>query len=93
MSEEAMFTSLEKIGLVCISIVGFQISRFLFRVIYNNVLGPTLGLNRVNLKEMGKWAGKQTRLCGVMVFGVARNNEYYLCKQCGSKYRIMQIKH
>lgn len=53
-----MFTSLEKIGLVCISIVGFQISRFLFRVIYNNVLGPTLGINRVNLREMGKWAGE-----------------------------------
>lgn len=54
-----MFTSLEKFGLVCISIVGFQISRFLFRVIYNNFLAPTLGLNRVNLKEMGKWAGKK----------------------------------
>lgn len=60
MCEETMFTSLEKIGLVCISIVGFQISRFLFRVIYNNVLGPTLGINRVNLKEMGKWAGEET---------------------------------
>lgn len=74
-----MFTSLEKIGLVCISIVGFQISRFLFRVIYNNVLGPTLGINRVNLKEMGKWAGEEIipcahQTCGVIIFGVDRNN-------------------
>lgn len=53
-----MFTTLEKIGLVCISIVGFQVCRFLFRLIYNNFLAVALGINGVDLKDTGAWAGK-----------------------------------
>lgn len=53
-----MFSSLEKIGLVCISIVGFQITRFLFKTLYDNLIGPKLGINAVNLKDMGRWAGR-----------------------------------
>lgn len=53
-----MFTNLEKFGLVCISILGFQIFRFLFRTLYNNFLAVALRINAVDLKETGKWAGK-----------------------------------
>lgn len=54
-----MFTSLEKVGILCITIVGFQITRFLLRVLYNNVIAVKLRINAVNLEEMGKWAGKR----------------------------------
>lgn len=52
-----MNTAMDVIGLVCIFIVGLQLLRFFFRVLYNNVIGPNFGLN-VDLTEMGKWAGK-----------------------------------
>ncbi|CAH0562160.1 unnamed protein product [Brassicogethes aeneus] len=47
---------LDKIGVLCIAIVGFQLCRFLFRAVYNNFLANFLGLSSVNLKETGKWA-------------------------------------
>lgn len=47
---------MEKLGAVCVFIVGVQLIRFLFRTLYNNFIGPNLGLNAVNLKETGKWA-------------------------------------
>lgn len=53
-----MFTLLEKIGLVCIVIVLFQICRALFMFLYNNFISIILRINAVNLKETGKWAGK-----------------------------------
>lgn len=46
----------EKFGAICIFIVGVQIIRFIFRSLYNNFIGPKLGINAVNLKETGKWA-------------------------------------
>ncbi|EFA10853.1 very-long-chain 3-oxoacyl-CoA reductase [Tribolium castaneum] len=51
-----MFTNLEKFGLVCISVVGFQIFRFLFRTLYNNFLAVALKINAVDVKETGSWA-------------------------------------
>jgi len=48
-------TALEIAGPVCIFIVGFQLLRFLSKVLYNNVIGPNLGLS-VDLTKMGKWA-------------------------------------
>ncbi|KAJ3640123.1 hypothetical protein Zmor_003439 [Zophobas morio] len=51
-----MFTSLEKFGLVCISILGFQVVRFLFRFFYNNFIAVNLKINAVDLKDAGRWA-------------------------------------
>ncbi|XP_071438654.1 very-long-chain 3-oxoacyl-CoA reductase-B [Hetaerina americana] len=50
-----MFTPLEKVGIICLSVVGFQILRSIFRVIYNNILGPALNLN-VDVTKAGSWA-------------------------------------
>ncbi|XP_046668630.1 very-long-chain 3-oxoacyl-CoA reductase-like isoform X1 [Homalodisca vitripennis] len=50
-----MFTPLEKVGVVCLSILGFQIARAVLKRVYNSVLAPAFRLN-VNLKEMGQWA-------------------------------------
>lgn len=52
-----MFTALEKVGLLCMCIIGFQILRFVLRTLYNNLIAPNLGLH-VKVAEMGKWAGK-----------------------------------
>lgn len=46
------------LGILCMSIVGFQIIRFFIKFVYNNLIGPYLGINGVNLSSMGKWAGK-----------------------------------
>lgn len=46
------------LGILCMTIVGFQITRFFLKFFYNNFLGPYLGINAVNLSTMGKWAGK-----------------------------------
>lgn len=50
-----MFTPLEKVGIICLSVVGFQLLRKAFKVLYNNVIGPTLNMN-VDLTKMGSWA-------------------------------------
>ncbi|XP_054285177.1 very-long-chain 3-oxoacyl-CoA reductase [Macrosteles quadrilineatus] len=50
-----MFTPLEKVGVVCLSILGFQIARAVIKRVYNAFLAPAFSLN-VNFKEMGQWA-------------------------------------
>ncbi|KAG8233315.1 hypothetical protein J437_LFUL013785 [Ladona fulva] len=50
-----MFTPLEKVGIICLSVVGFQIVRSLFRVLYNHVIGPAFRMN-VDVTKMGSWA-------------------------------------
>lgn len=52
-----MYTPLEKVGLISLSVVGFCILRTAVRLLYNNVIGPAMKRN-VDLKEMGRWAGK-----------------------------------
>jgi hypothetical protein len=52
-----MYTLLEKIGLICLSVTGFQIVRTIARLLYNYVIGPAMKMN-VSLKEMGRWAGE-----------------------------------
>jgi hypothetical protein len=52
-----MYTPLEIIGLISLCILGFLIARIIIRLLYNNVIGRVMKRN-VNLKEMGRWAGK-----------------------------------
>nr|CAH7752437.1 unnamed protein product [Callosobruchus chinensis] len=47
---------LDKVGLICTFIVGVQLFRWLWRIVYDNFVSVALGLNAVNLKQMGKWA-------------------------------------
>lgn len=47
---------MDKIGIVCITIVGFQILRILLKFIYVNFIGPNLRLCSVDFKNLGKWA-------------------------------------
>ncbi|KAG5880525.1 hypothetical protein JTB14_014118 [Gonioctena quinquepunctata] len=79
---------IDKIGLICTFIVGFQIIRFLFRILYNNFLAIALKINAVNLKETGKWAvvtgatdGIGKGLCG------ASGEKWFECK-LGGKYKV-----
>lgn len=46
---------MDKVGIVCVSILGFHIARSVLRFLYNKWLAPALKLN-VNLREMGRWA-------------------------------------
>lgn len=48
----------EKLGIICICIVAFQIIRSIFKFLYNNFISIALRINGVKLKETGKWAGK-----------------------------------
>lgn len=50
-----MYTLLEKVGVLCLVVLAFQIGRTIIRLLYNNVIGPLTKRN-VNLKEMGRWA-------------------------------------
>ncbi|XP_046405901.1 very-long-chain 3-oxoacyl-CoA reductase [Ischnura elegans] len=50
-----MFSPLEKVGIICLSVVGFQILRSIFKVVYNHVLGPIMGIN-VDFSKVGSWA-------------------------------------
>jgi len=52
-----MYTLLEKIGVLCLFVLALQITRTVIRLLYNNAIGPLMKKN-VNLKEMGRWAGK-----------------------------------
>jgi hypothetical protein len=52
-----MYTFLEKVGVLCLFVLALQITRIVIRLLYNNVIGPLMKKN-VNLKEMGRWAGK-----------------------------------
>jgi hypothetical protein len=52
-----MYSPLEIIGLISLCILGFLIARRIIRILYNNVIGRVMKKN-VNLKEMGRWAGK-----------------------------------
>jgi hypothetical protein len=52
-----MYNPLEIIGLISLCILGFLIALRIVLLIYNNVIGRVLRWN-VNLKEMGRWAGK-----------------------------------
>lgn len=52
-----MYTLLEILGVLCLFVVAFQITRTVIRLLYNNAIGPLMKKN-VNLKEMGRWAGK-----------------------------------
>lgn len=51
-----MLNPLEIVGILCITIVGFQITKFLIRSIYNCFIATRLQINGVNLKETGRWA-------------------------------------
>ena len=51
-----MYTPLEKVGLLCLSVVGLKIARSIVVAFYNHVLGPLT--KNVHLKDMGRWAGK-----------------------------------
>lgn len=46
---------MDKVGIVCVSVIGFQLARSLLRFLYNKWLAPALKLN-VNLRGMGRWA-------------------------------------
>ncbi|CAG9828679.1 unnamed protein product [Diabrotica balteata] len=50
------FCLLNKIALVCAFIVGIQVTRMVFRFLYDNFLSTILQINAVNLSETGKWA-------------------------------------
>lgn len=50
-----MFTPLEKVGIVCLSVIGFQIFRGILSRLYSSVLGPAIGMT-ADLKKMGQWA-------------------------------------
>lgn len=52
-----MYTWLEKVGVLSLFVVALQITRIVIRLLYNNAIGPLMKKN-VNLKEMGRWAGK-----------------------------------
>jgi hypothetical protein len=52
-----MYTALEIVGLVSLCILGFVVAQRIIRLLYNNVIGRVMKRN-VNLKEMGRWAGK-----------------------------------
>jgi len=51
-----MYTLLEKVGVLCLFVLVLQITRTVIRLLYNNAIGPLM--KKVNLKEMGRWAGK-----------------------------------
>lgn len=50
--------AMDTIGILCTVVVGFWILKFVLGVIYKNFLATALGINAVNLRETGKWAGK-----------------------------------
>uniref|UniRef100_A0A6P7GYR5 Very-long-chain 3-oxoacyl-CoA reductase-like n=1 Tax=Diabrotica virgifera virgifera TaxID=50390 RepID=A0A6P7GYR5_DIAVI len=50
------FCLLNKIALVCAFIVGIQVTRMVFKFLYDNFLSTFLQINAVNLSETGKWA-------------------------------------
>ena len=52
-----MYTLLETVGVLCLFVLALQITRTVIRLLYNNAIGPLIKKN-VNLKEMGRWAGK-----------------------------------
>jgi len=52
-----MYTFLEIVGVLCLIFLTLQIIRTVMRLLYNNAIGPLMKKN-VNLKEMGRWAGK-----------------------------------
>jgi hypothetical protein len=52
-----MYTLLEKVGVLSLFVLALQITRTVIRLLYNNAIGPLMKKN-VNLKEMGRWAGK-----------------------------------
>lgn len=43
---------------VCITIVLFQLSRFVLVGLYNHFFATRLGIKFVDFKYLGKWAGK-----------------------------------
>lgn len=48
-----MFSPLEKVGVVCLSILGFQVVRSILCKFYKSFLAPSL-----DLKNTGQWAGQ-----------------------------------
>lgn len=46
----------DKLGVVCTFIVGFQIVRCMTKILYNNFIAPALQINGINIKDTGKWA-------------------------------------
>ncbi|KAJ9584017.1 hypothetical protein L9F63_021646 [Diploptera punctata] len=49
-----MYSPLEKVGLLCLSVVGLQLARSIAVAFYNHILGPLT--KNINLKDMGSWA-------------------------------------
>nr|CAD7201042.1 unnamed protein product [Timema douglasi] len=50
-----MFTILEGVGLVCITVVGLQFCRIIYRITYNSIIGPFFKKN-VDFTQYGRWA-------------------------------------
>lgn len=51
---------MDKMGIACMAIVGFQLSKFVLKVLYRTVVAPQIGRINVNkLKDMGEYACKQ----------------------------------
>ncbi|CAH1153403.1 unnamed protein product [Phaedon cochleariae] len=101
--KEGNICLVDKIGLICTFIVGFQLIRFVFRVIYNNFLATALRINAVNLQETGKWAvvtgatdgiGKAyaelLAKSGLSVVLISRTQSKLLdvAKELGGKYKV-----
>lgn len=54
-----MLTLMDKMGIACMAIVGFQLSKFVLKVLYRTVVAPQIGRINVNkLKDMGEYACK-----------------------------------
>lgn len=54
-----MLTLMDKLGIACMAIVGFQLSKFVLKVLYRTVVAPQIGRINVNkLKDMGEYACK-----------------------------------
>lgn len=51
-----MYGVMEKIGLVCVTVVGIKIVLSVLNFLYYNLIAPKLGINAIKLKEAGKWA-------------------------------------
>ncbi|XP_022915051.1 very-long-chain 3-oxoacyl-CoA reductase [Onthophagus taurus] len=98
-----MYTTLEILGLVCITIVGFQIVRFFLKTFYKHYLAIKLRINAVKFENIGKWAvitgatdglGKAYAEClakkGMSIFLISRTQSKLdtVSEEIATKYKV-----